>query len=404
MSRSKLAQCAAPLSPSVPTGHFPSELKAGVISFDSGFAFPPLLPDLGPAAARALSTYRAESLQYSHRYGLKALREWVAQFMCAGGAQVTADDLMLVNGAKHGIDLICRLLLDYGDSIVVTAPTYFTAIPIFRTFGVEFIEIPLDAHGLNVEELAQRLELRARAGQAPPKLIYDMPDFHNPTSITMPRERREELLALAKRHGIYVVEDSPYRIVRFDGVAVSSLRELDRDDAVIHLGTFSKLIAPGLRVGWINARHDLIARLMQLKADGGSSAFVQRTVAEFCASGGFEEHALKVLHTYRAHRDRMIDAVRKELPGAITPVPEGGYYVWVTLPAHVDGDVIAARASIEGVNLIPVSRFYATGAAGTSPEARARRHHMRLAYSFPTLEEIDRGVAKLGQIYRSLLA
>ena len=398
LSDTTLARRAAGLSTRFPAPHFPSELEPGVIAFDSGFAFEHLLPDLTPYAQAALTTHRGETLQYSANQGQPELRGWIADYMNADGCDLGPDSLMITNGAKHGIDLICRLLLDEGDTVVVTAPTYFTAIPIFRSFGASFIEVGQDGDGLLVDELEALLAQREAEGQKAPKIIYNVADFHNPTGATMSRARREALIALAQRRGIYIIEDNPYRRVRFDGDAIPTLKALDKTGIVLHTGTFSKLIAPGLRVGWVAAQPDLIARLIQLKSDGGSSALMQRIVYEFCSSDAFPAHVERVRTTYGAHRDRMVEAVRRELPGVSVAVPEGGYYVWLTLPAHMDGDAFAARAAQQGVNLIPGSKFYAE--AGKFPTNRgAAKNHVRLSYSFATLDQIDEGLGRLGRIY-----
>ena len=164
------------------------------------------------------------------------------------GCPLTAQNVLIVNGAKHGLELICRLLLDEGDAIAVSAPTYFSAIPIFRSFGPEFIEIGHDEHGLRVDELERMLEQREAQRQPRPKFVYTVADFHNPTGVAMARTRREALVAFADRHSIAVVEDNPYRRVRFDGQSAPTLKALDRAGDVLHVGTFSKLIAPGLRM------------------------------------------------------------------------------------------------------------------------------------------------------------
>jgi 2-aminoadipate transaminase len=292
-------------------------------------------------------------------------------------------------------------LLEEGDAIVVTAPTYFTAIPIFKSFGVEFIEIAQDANGLDVCELEERLAERKRAGQRTPKFIYDVPDFHNPSGITMSGKRREALIALADSNNILIIEDSPYRKIRFEGEPQSSLKALDRNDVVLMLGTFSKLLAPGLRVGWVSGPRDLLNRMIQLKSDGGSCPLTQRMILEFCNSGRLDGHLEQVRQIYGAHRDHMVDAIRRELPEASFDVPYGGYYVWLTLPERLDGDVLAKRAAEKGVILIPGSKFFA-GIGSRSSGAGLPNNHIRLAYSHATPSEIDEGLQRLGDIYRSM--
>jgi 2-aminoadipate transaminase len=182
----RLARRAAGLSTVFPAPHFPSELGEDVVAFDSGFAAPQLLPDLVPYAISALTEHREETLQYSATQGQPELRGWLTELMNRDGCTLTPENLLVVNGAKHGLELICRLLLDEGDAIVVTAPTYFTAIPIFRSFGVEFIEVEQDNDGILVDALEVTLRARAAEGAALPKLIYNVADFHNPTGATMP--------------------------------------------------------------------------------------------------------------------------------------------------------------------------------------------------------------------------
>jgi 2-aminoadipate transaminase len=396
-----LARRAAGLSTAFPAPHFPAELDPGVIAFDSGFAFPGVLPDLIAYAQSALTTHRDESLQYAPPQGHPELREWLAGYMNADGCNLTAQNILIVNGAKHGIELISRLLLDEGDSIVVTAPTYFTAIPIFRSFGVHFIEASHDRDGIDVHELERAITYLRAEGRKLPKLIYNVVDFHNPTGVAMSLRRRQALLDLSVRHDIAILEDNPYRRVRFEGKPLPTLKALDAAGNVLHVGTFSKLIAPGLRIGWIAAHPHLIARLMQLKSDGGSNPLIQRIVLDFCRSEAFPAHIQRVQSTYREHRDRMIAALRRELPQASIDVPEGGYYVWVTLPAGVDGDAVAMAAARTGVNIIPGTRFFVQPGDVPWRDHALPRNHIRLSYSFATLEQIDEGVRRLASVCRT---
>src|SRR5437667_3212931 len=191
MKQVSLARRAARLSPTMPaSGH------EHAIPFDSGHGFPALFPDLTAAAEKALTTYRHETLQYGVRPGLPDLREWIAGAMNTDGANVTPGEIFVTNGAKQGIELVCRLLLDEGDPIVVTAPTYFTSIPIFKSFDADFVEVGQDKEGLNTDELAETLDRLKQDGRKTPKFVYNIPDFHNPTGVTMSRRRREALLEL----------------------------------------------------------------------------------------------------------------------------------------------------------------------------------------------------------------
>ncbi|HEX9484027.1 MAG TPA: PLP-dependent aminotransferase family protein [Gemmatimonadaceae bacterium] len=369
------------------------------IAFDSGHAFAGVLPDLITEAADALSLgHRLQTLQYAPRAGLPELREWIAGYMRADGASVTSEEILITNGAKHALELVCRLVVDEGDAVVVTAPTYFSAIPILCSFGVEFIEAPQDHLGLHVDALAEILDQRARDRKPRPKFIYNVPDFHNPTGVTMPLERRTALLDLARRYDVLVVEDSPYRKVRFEGESVPSLKSLDSDGHVLLLGTFSKLVAPGLRIGWVAATASIVARMAQLKTDAGSCPLTQRIILEFCsAAGRLDEHTARVQAAYRSNRDRMMAAVARELPDVTYPRPAGGYYLWLTLPSGVDGDDFARAASEAGVTVIAGSRCFARGDGGHP------RNHVRLAFSHATHDQIDDGMARLARALSSLV-
>jgi 2-aminoadipate transaminase len=206
---------------------------------------------------------------------------------------------------------------------------------------------------------------------------------------------RKALLELATKHGTFIIEDSPYRRIRFEGTSERQLKGLDTSGTVILVGTFSKLIAPGLRLGWVAASRDIIRRLAQLKSDGGSCPLTQRIIVEFFRSGGFTAHVERVQHTYRMHRDRAVDAIRRELPYAACMVPEGGYYLWITLPDHIDGDELAMQALKEGVTVMAGSAFFA-GASGRFP-----KNHLRLSYSHVSPDQIDEGIRRLGRAYRA---
>ena len=375
----------------------PAAAPPGNISFDSGHAFPAALPDLTDEAAIALSRYRHESLQYAPRAGLPELRAWIAEYMTADGARTQPDNVLVTNGAKHALELVCRLLLDDGDAVVVTAPTYFSAIPILKSYGASFVEVPQDNNGLDVAALAATLEQRRREGKPEPKFIYDVPDFHNPTGTTMSAERRRSLLDLAATHGIFVVEDSPYRRVIFEGTPVPSLKALDERDVVLQLGTFSKLMAPGLRVGWVTAPSSFVARMAQLKTDAGSCPLTQRTILEFVGGGRLGAHITHVQECYRSNRDRMVMAVRRELSDASFVMPHGGYYLWLTLPEQLNADELAACAQRAGVTVIAGSRFFARS------DIAHPRHHLRLAYSHATHDEIDEGVRRLAGAYAAVV-
>ena len=365
----------------------------GMISFASGEAYPESLPDVSEFAHRAAVTYRTETLQYAPRFGLPELREWIARHVAQDGIRVDADSVLVVHGAKQGLDLVSKLFLDPGDAIVVTRPTYQSALAIFRGWQAEFVEVGLDRGGMRVNEMATTLAERGRRGLAAPKLVYDVPEFHNPTGVTLARERREALVDLAARHGMLVVEDDPYRRLRFAGEPVPPVQAFDTGGHVIGLGTFAKLVAPGLRVGWVVAAPEIVARLAALKADGGSCPFTQRVLIEYCRGGRLEPDIRDRVRTYRAHRDVMAQAVREHLPEASFELPDGGYYLWLRLPEPVDGDRLAVLAETHGVQVLPSSQFHATPGPG---------NHVRLAYSYASPSEIVEGVRRLALAFKQV--
>ncbi len=364
----------------------------GLISFGDGHAYPEGLPDIGDVALTAAQGFRAETLQYAPRRGLPALREWIAGYVGTQGIRVTPESVLVVNGAKQGIDLVCKLFVEPGDAIVITRPNYHTALGIFRGWEAEFIEIGLDDEGLAVGELESRLRERARRGAPAPKLVYVVPEFHNPTGVTMSRASREAVLALAEQYGMLVLEDDPYRKVRFGGVPVEPLQALD-GSRVVGVGTFSKLLAPGLRIGWVVAPPEVVGKMAALKADGGSCPFTQRMLIEYCRTGGLERHVEKMARVYGEHRDAMVGALAREIPAARLKVPDGGYYLWLSLPDGVDTDRLAAEARRREVEILPGSRFYATPGP---------KNELRLCYSYASPLEIVEGVRRLAEALRAL--
>lgn len=358
----------------------------GVVMFGAGDAYPELLPDLGEFALRAARDFRAETLQYAPRLGLPELRAWIAEYVAGEGVRAEPDSIIVVNGARHALDLACKLFVEPGDTVVVTRPTYQSALGILRGYEVAYLEIGIDGDGMDVDELAARLADRARAGVPMPKLVYDVPEFHNPTGVTLSRARRERLLELAGEHDLLVVEDDPYRRIRFEGQPVPPIASLDTRGRVLGLGTFAKLVAPGLRVGWVVTTPDIAGRMGALKSDGGSCPLTQRLLLEYCRAGRLEAQVRALAKTYAGHRDVMMEALRREIPQATYRVPSGGYYLWLTLPAGVDSDRLLTAALARGVRFLPARQFFATPGP---------TNHLRLAYSYTSPAEIMDGVRRL---------
>jgi 2-aminoadipate transaminase len=371
-----------------------SPAPANIIRIGGGLGFPPELPDIA-AEAMAAARDRKEGLQYGPLFGLNDLRDAIVRYLADDGIAASRDNILIVNGAKQGLDLACRVFMEKGDTIIVSRPTYMTAVSILKTHEVGFLGIDLDRDGMRVDQLEEQLEARRRRGDAPPKLLFEVPDFHNPTGITMSAARRRRLVELAIEHDFRILEDDPYRRIRFDGDPVPPIKSFDADGHVIGLGTVSKILAPGLRIGWVNADPEIVRRMAAQKPDHGTNPFVQRIVTQLFENGKVDEHIATIKRALRGHRDTMIAAIQRHLPGCTVEAPKGGYFLWVELPPSVDSDELVRRARDHGVEVFSGRISFAADAPG---------NFLRLAYSFCTPEEIKTGVARLGAAYAELNA
>lgn len=368
-------------------------LPPGTLNMSGGFAYAATLPDISKEAVAAASAFRTETMQYSGARGLADLREAIAAYVAGDGIATTPDAIMVVNGAKHGIDLACRAFLAPGDAVIVTAPTYLTAIGIFRSHAATLLTVPQDGDGMRVDALEASLAAREAAGAPMPKLLYDVPDFHNPTGVTLSAPRRAKLVELAKRFGFVIIEDDPYRRIRFEGDDVPTIKSYDDDGVVVSIGTSSKIVAPGLRLGWVIAAEPVLARMALHKAEGGTSPFLQRILAELFRANRVAEHIGEITETMKQHRNLMIDAFARALPDFRIRRPAGGYFLWVEMPERVDSDVFAAEALKLGVGVHSGKICY--------PDA-PQSNCLRVCYSFTSPAEIELGVAKLGEAYRRI--
>ena len=363
----------------------------GAIVLSSGLAYPPLLPDVVREAMEAARDRRAESLQYGPLMGLDDLRDAIAAFAGADGVTCGRENVLVTYGAKSALDLACRVFVEPGDRIIVTRPTYMTALQIMRCHGVTFLDVGQDEEGFDTEELEARLVVLQRNGERMPKLLFDVPDFHNPTGITTSAARRQRLVELAERHGFVILEDDPYRRLRFEGGPVPPVKSFDSGGVVVALGTVSKILAPGLRVGWAIGSREVVDRMAMQKADGGSSPFAQRIVAELMRGNEMARHVDELSAEMRRHRDAMVDAFREFLPEAEVRVPQGGYFLWAALPEGTDAEAVARVALSHGVEVSSGRLCFANDVPG---------HHLRLAYSFVDVEAIREGVRRLGAACR----
>lgn len=379
-------------------------LRAGpddpaVISLAFGAPDPDFFPagELLGAAREALadrSAY-AVALQYGSPAGNPLLvAELARKVEKEEGRPVEPDSLAITNGSSQAIALVTQVLADPGDVCLLEAPTFMGTIRTVRFQGLRVVPVPLDGHGLDLAGLETALGRLAAAG-TPPRFLYTIPTFNNPAGVTMPLERRRALLDLAVRHSVPVVEDDAYGDLRYEGEPVPSLHALDRHGVVVRLGTFSKIVAPGVRLGFVLANPALIQRLAPFKAEGSTNGLTSLIVGTFMRSGGLARHIETLRASYRARRDAMYVALEAEMPPGVSWTrPDGGFFTWLTLPASIDVETMMARGAKEGVVAMPGTACFTDG-QGT--------RNLRLAWSLQTPERISEGVRRLGRAIRAEL-
>jgi 2-aminoadipate transaminase len=388
MQTSRLASRAANLNTAV---HIAPDKDQ--ISLGGGYAFAEMLPDIGEAAVEAARVFRKTSLQYGPLRGLPELRDEVVKLLAADDVDTTSDNILIVNGAKAGMELAMKLFIEKGDGIVVTRPNYATALHIFRNHEASFIEIGMDHEGLKTEELETTLKDLKSRGAPMPKLLYTVPDFHNPTGITLAEGRRRRLVELAEAYDFYILEDDPYRHITFGGPPLRPIQSFDTNGRVIGVGTVSKIFAPGIRIGWVSASQDIIARMAAMKSDGGCSPFVQHIVLSMLKSGEIERHTRELSAELKVHHDVMVKALHEHLPNFKFLPARGGYYLWAELPAGLDCDVLTAEAEQSGVTIFSGRSYFAD---------RKSRNFIRLCFSNSKPAEIERGIEILAGVVKRL--
>jgi DNA-binding transcriptional MocR family regulator len=302
---------------------------------------------------------------------------------------------MITTGAGQAIAVVGRALLDPGDTVLVETPAWPGALNAFRRCGARLVAVPVDAAGLDTGALAQTLDTLAAEGTQP-KLLYTVPNFQNPTGVTPTLARRQALLDLARRYDFVILEDDAYRDLAFEGALPPSLFALDPDGRVLRTGTYSKILAAGLRLGWLLGPREVLPRLIALKDDGGTSPFTSYLAATYSLAGELEPHIARLVASYRRKRDVMLAALDRYFPRSVTwTVPAGGFFVWVTLPPGPDAADLLRAAREEGVDFLPGRSCFPDPQAGTS--------HLRLAFSLPTPDQIEEGIKRLGGVLDSAL-
>lgn len=371
-----------------------------VISFAGGMPAPELFPleRFEQASRRVILEQGQKSLQYAETEGWPDLRAMIARHATRYGIPAAPANVLITTGSQQALDLIGKLMIDPGDKVVVEAPTYLGGIQAFNAYGPEYIQIPTDEHGLQIEPLEQALKLQ-------PKFMYVLPNFQNPSGVTLSMKRRQRLIQLVKQYGVPVVEDDPYGQLRYDGEHLPPLFALDRENwphpeefrgtNVLYLSTFSKTLAPGLRIGWIVGPSEVLAKLTQLKqgTDLHTSTLTQAVAYEVARGGFLDEHVQTLRRVYRERRDVMLQAMAEFFPeGTTWTRPLGGLFLWARLPEGLSSTSLLEEALKCDVAFVPGTAFY--------PNEPDGEPYMRLNFSNMQPEAIREGIRRLGDCIR----
>lgn len=365
-----------------------------VISFAGGAPAPELYPveDFRAASDQAFAEYGNALMAYDGAIGVPQVREHIAKSRMAPlGVEVSADDIRILSGSQQGIDFAARIFLDEGDTIICEDPTYLGALNTFSSYKPKYATVPMDEDGMIMEELERVIEQNQNA-----KFIYTVPDFQNPTGITMSTERRKRLVELSEKSGIPIIEDSPYVEITFDGEKLPAIKSFDTQGMVIYLGSFSKTFSPGVRLGWVCANQDLLYKYCKIKeaTDFQASTMSQLQLAKYLEMFNLDDHIQKIVPVYKARRDAAIAAMEAEFPEYVTFTrPKGGYFTWVNVPGANTTELFLRAAKEVKVAYVPGESAFANGGDIS---------HIRLSYSQMSEENIAEGIARLAKLIRSL--
>jgi 2-aminoadipate transaminase len=364
-----------------------------VISLAGGLPDTSTFPPASFAAqmTRIAQESSAQALQYGPTEGFPRTKECIAEVMAAEGMHPDPDDIIVTTGGQQAIDLVAKTLLDPGDPVICEAPTYPGAVPVFSSYQAETIQVAMDDDGMRIDELGAVIDRLVSAGRRP-KFIYTVPSFQNPAGVTLSPERRLELVALARAREVLIVEDNPYGLLRYEGDPLEALYKLDGGDYVIYVGTLSKILSPGIRLGWAVAPPPVMEKIVLGKqaADLCTSTLTQYFVAEYFAEGRWRAYVDDLVDIYRARRDAMLDALDRHFPAqASWSRPGGGLFLWATLPDYIDTTDLLARALRDNVAFVPGAAAFVDG-RGTSS--------MRLNFSGSGEEEIVEGIRRIGEV------
>ncbi|GAK40619.1 classes I and II aminotransferase [Paenibacillus sp. TCA20] len=360
-----------------------------VISFAGGLPAPELFPvDAIRAAADTVLTEMGQaSLQYSTTEGYTPLRSAICERMSAIGIQSKVEQVLVTSGSQQAIDLTGKLFINEGDTIICESPTYLAAINAFKVYDARFVEVAMDDDGMIMEELEKTLQAHPEA-----KFIYTIPDFQNPTGRTLKLDRRQRMVELANKYNVLIVEDNPYGAVRFAGESLPPVKHFDTEGRVIYLSTFSKIFAPGLRLGWVCASEEIIDKYVALKqsADLHTDSFAQMLTAKYMDQNDINAHVEKIKDVYKERCETMLSCIKEYFPASIKhSVPEGGLFIWVELPDTVDSSVLFVECLNNNVAFVPGAPFFPNGGV---------KNTLRLNYSNMPNERIVEGMKRIGEV------
>lgn len=366
-----------------------------VISLAGGMPDPITFPveDLKIITQKVLNKNSSRALQYSSTEGLPELRKCILDHLAKDGNHGKLENIIISSGSQQGLDLLGKVFLNPGDIAIVELPSYLAALNAFHSYGGELVGIPMDNEGMQMDILEEKL-IQLKHKEKKVKFIYTISNFQNPAGVTMSLARRKKLIEIAHKFNLFIVEDNPYEKLRFEGKSIPSIYSLEKNGSVISLGTFSKILCPGLRLAWILGNKDIIGKITILKqaTDLCTSILSQLIAYEYCQLGKIEENIKSNIQIYKKKRDAMLNALEKYFPKEATwTEPHGGFFVVATLPNCIDTGEMFKVAIEEEVAYVPGSPFFADGKG---------QNTMRLSFCYPSVEDIDEGIKRIGQVIK----
>jgi len=369
-----------------------------VISFAGGLPAPESFPvdELKEIIHEMMENEASLALQYGATEGDMMLRKAITEKYQKEGFDITIDNVIIVTASQQALDLVAKIFIDRGDVVICGLPSYLGGLSAFNSYGADMHGIPLDEEGMSADLLEKELEALKQQNKKP-KFIYTIPDFQNPAGITMSKKRREEILALAKKYDVLILEDSPYRELRFEGEHVPTIYSLDNTGHVINLGTFSKIFAPGFRIGWVIAHTEIVDKIVVAKqaTDLCTPPFTQRIAARYMEKGLIDKNIVGIVNAYREKRDVMLDALEKYMPKEVSwTKPEGGLFLFVTCPDYIDTNELFKKAIEKNVAFVSGTSFYCNHKGNNT---------MRLNFSYCSKELNVEGIKRLAEVIKSEL-